>query len=380
MAEAPEARVPTPEVLKRMESIFHRVKLAEAQCLIGPQSECDEHYIEAHFVQKAKLRLISDKHGEVYSMIPDMKKNIDILGAKEITMMQNFIQKRSISNQTMTGKWSCSYHDDKTFSLIEKSAIDPENEEHCLLLAYRATLFNHFQKHLRASYSWELFKEFPDRRKFILPHLLVYLNHQMVSERFNLQVKHALQCVQDGQKSGMEHRTIYINRTPRLVATIVTMRGGESIATPNEIKRMKRNKILIPATEIPLIVTVYPEEYGHVAVLSFPKGWSPFVQNTMPAFWEENNNNCAPLISKTILEETENIMISPNAWESFSDQKKQRIVRQFSVTSQSDLILMQNRSDDSHTIPEEDLSDLLYGRDPDFVDNSDPEEFNLFSA
>ena len=378
MAKDPEARVPTPEDLRRMESIFRRAKIAEAQCLIGPQSECDDHFVEAHFVQKAKIRLISDKYGNVYSMIPDMKKNIAILGAKEITMMQNFIQYRSISNQTMTGKWACSYHDNKTFSLIEKNAIDPENEEHCLLLAYRATLFNHFQKHLRAKYSWGLFEEFPDRRKFIFPHFLIHFDHQRISERFNLQVKHALQCVQAGQKSDMEHRVIYINRPPRLVATIATLRGGESIATPNEIKRMERNKVLVPSTEIPLIVTVYPEVDSHVAVLSFPKGWSPFVRNAMPAFWEENDNYCTALLSKTILEETENIMISPSVWESFSDQKKQRIVRQFSVTIQHDLV--QQHSNDPNIIQEEVLSNFLYRRDPDFVDNSDPEEFNLFSA
>lgn len=379
MAETSEAHVPTVEDLKRMEAIFHRVKIAEAQCLIGPQSECDEHLVEAHFVQKAKLRLISNKYGRVYSTIPDMKKSIAILGAKEITPMQNFIQYRSISSPIMTGKWACSHHDDKTFSLIEKNAIDPENEEHCLLLAYRATLFNHYQKHMRARYSWDLFVEFSERRKFILPHFLSHYVHQKISERFNLQVKHALQCVQAGQKSGMEHRRIYIHRAPRLVATIVTMRGGESIDPPNEIKRVEQNRILVPAKEIPLIVTVYPEADGHVAVLSFPQGWSPFVRNVIPAFWEEKDDNYSALISKTILEETENIMISPSAWESFGDQKKQRILRQFSVTIQPDLVLMGNHSDVLNNIPDEDISDFLYRRDPDFVDNSDPEEFNLFS-
>lgn len=294
-------------------------------------------------------------------------------------MMQNFIQYRSISNQIMTGKWACSYHDNETFSLIEDGDIDPENEKHCLLLAYRSTLFNHFQKHMRAIYSWQLFEEFPDRQKFILPHLLIHIDHQRISERFNLQIKYALQCAQAGQKSGMEHRVIHINRPPRLAATIVTMRGGEGIATPNEIKRMKRNKILVPATEIPLIVTVYPETDSHVAVLSFPQGWSPFVRNIIPAFWEENENNYSALISKTILEETENIMISPSAWESFSDHKKQRILCQFFTTIQPDLVLMGDHSDNLNTIPEEVISDFLYRRDPDFFDNSDPEEFNLFS-
>ena len=366
---------PAPGDFKRAAAAFRRARKAEARCLIGPRSDCSGKLVEAHSIQKAKLRLIADEQGRVYTMIPDMMKSIAMMSAKENTRDQQFLQHRSINSSMMTRKWACSYHDSITFSKIEKESIDLNNEEHCLLLAYRSVLFDFFQKCVVLKWFQELAWEFQTNMFF--PQIFNHSERKRMVDKFKIQMEGALLRLKNGEDSSMSHKIITINSTPIVAATIVTWREGESINAPRELDEIKRANLLRPLSELPLFITVYPEHDRNVAILSFPKGWDSLVRVFMPAFWEEDVNRASALLSKTILEETENIMISPAAWHSFSVEKQKRILDQFIVTMPQ-TVLIRTRNGDPN-IPEEDLSNFLYRRDPDFVDNSDPEEFNLFS-
>lgn len=366
----------SPEHLRRVKDVFRRAKNAEAQCLIGPSAECNEKIIGAHSVQKAKLQLIADENNEVYTLNRDEVKSITLMGAEEYTREDEFLHCRVITNSMMTGKWACSDHDKNLFSPIENDNVDLSNEKHCLLLAYRATAVNYFAKRVRRRFSVEIALEFPYINNS--PDIVVQTEMLELAMDSHAKAKHALADWENGENSIMDHRHFFIHSLPRIAATLVTTRRRNAVSTQREIETINKMDILVPAMRIPIIVTVYPEKDKTIALLSFPKGWQEFVRVIVPAFWENDERVASALLSKTILEETENIMISPIAWHSFSREKQKRILDQFVVTMPQ-AVLIRTRNGDPN-IPEEDLSDLLYGRDPDFVDNSDPEEFNLFSA
>ena len=372
-ADGPGA--PTRKDVKRAESAFLRAQNAEARCLIGPHPECHGEIIEAHSVQRAKLILIADKRRRLQILSIDMLKEFDMVRAKENERAKIFCQYRSISNPIITGKWSCRHHDNSTFSQIEKGNIDSSNEEHCLLLAYRAVLFDYFKKCVSLRFFEELAREF--QTTVFSPKISICSERKVLAQKFKNQIEKALYLVRDGRESGMDHRMITVLGNPKIAATGVTYREGGNIGTRRELREIKKEGIMQSSFEQPMFVTVYPERDRNVAILSFPKGWDS-ARVYIPAFWEEDTHLASALLSKTILDETEGIMISPAQWRSYGEKKRNRILDQFVVTNQPDPMLIETRADDPE-IPEEVLSALLYRRDPDFVDNSDPEEFNLFS-
>lgn len=365
----------SPEHLRRLKDVFRMAKNAAARCLIGPPAECNKKIIRAHSVQEAKLRLIADEHGNVYTLSPDVMKTITRKGDEKYTMEDEFLQYRSINNSLMTGKWACAYHDNKVFSAIEKDAIDPDNEEHCLLLSHRATTVDYFAKHVMRKFFMELAWEFPNDHSSL--DILIHTGRLELVMNFHMKIKQALEDLRNGENSTIEHRHILIHNHPRIASTLLTTRGGDIISTPREIEAINKMNVLVPPMEIPMIVTVYPEIDKSVAVLSFPKAWQGFVRVIMPAFWENDESISSALLSKTLLEETDNIMISPVAWHAFSERKKRRILSQFSVTSPQHMLVP---SDDEGTemLSEEAISSRMYERDPDFIDHSDPKELDLF--
>lgn len=368
---------PTRDDFRRAESALLRARNAEARCLIGPRSECNGEIVEAHPVQRAKLILIADKRKKLQILSTDTLKEFDMARAKENERGKIFCQYRSISNPIITEKLACKHHDNSTFSQIEKGNIDSSNEEHCLLLAYRTVLFDYFKKCVMLSFCRELSWEFQTNRLAL--RISTSAEQKRLAEKFKSQIEKALHLVRHGKESGIDHRTITVPGIPKIAATVVIYREGDSINTPREVREIKREKLMRFPSEMPMILTVYPEPNGNVATLSFPKGWDSLVRIFIPAFWENDNIRMSALLSKTILDETPSIMISPVAWRSFRKEKQDRILSQFVVANHPDPVVMQTRYGDPD-IPEEILSEIMYERDPDFVDNSDPEEFNLFSA
>lgn len=365
----------SPEHLGRLKDVFRMAKNAEAQCLIGPSAECSEKIVGAHSVQQAKLRLIADERDSVYILNSDVVKSIALKGAREYTREDEFLQYRSISNPMMTGKWACSYHDNKVFSQIEKRDIDLNNEEHCLLLAYRATAVNYFAKRVMRRFFAEMALEFPQIHNEI--DLLIHTGRRDLAMNFHIEIKQALISLQNKGNSNLECKRTVFRSHPKIAATLVTTRGGDIISTLREDDAIKRLGIQPPPREIPLIVTVYPEPEKSVALLSFPKEWQEFVRVIMPAFWEKDESIASALLSKTLLEETDNIILSPVMWNAFSERKQRRILDQFVVTTPQHVLVPTN-DDGSEILSDEIIAKKMYEDEPDFVDHSDPKELDLF--
>ena len=123
-------------------------------------------------------------------------------------------------------------------------------------------------------------------------------------------------------------------------------------------------------------MTVYPEPGRQIAVASFPRGSESLARIIVPAIDEPSEGRAAALLSKTLLEEAENIVVSTKAWENFGDAKRQRIREQFMATIPKPQLVPVPTV--VTAIPEQLVSQIAYAHEPDFVDNCDPEEVNLF--
>ena len=323
----------------RYASAYHHAlesaELSEAKCLIGPHTECSALIIQAHSIQRAKLDLISDENRKIMIMTPDIRK----LNQKGVTAddlasgAESGFEYRSTKNRLLTSRMACSYHDQITFAEIEGDNIDPTNHRHCTLLSLRAALF-------------QMHKKMVFRRVFST---MALADPEFIDARdaMALQVVEAKRATElivadlSGQPgTTMEHKAITVDCLPRVAATGVIMRGGELYPwTERELVEISRHGSVIPAYTIPFVITVYPDADRHVALVSFPRGWESLAKVIVPALAEENSERASASLSKTLVEHTENIALSPEAWNGYGRAKQETITQYFMETLGGPIII-----------------------------------------
>ena len=360
-------------VKDRFLDALRRAEEAEARCLIGPPQECSPKIIEAHWLQEAKLRQIASKDGKVLIMTPDSKKRVRASGAMASTWKQQF-EVRSIANRLMKGRMACRHHDIQTFSKIENRRVDPTNPEHCLLLAYRAALFQLHEKRVVARTFGIMAQADPS----FTPWYRHLQQGADIVERVKVQLDNqVIQGTASVATSQMDHRQIPIESEPKIAATAFMLRDGPTLTfTPRELAEVRRLRVPRSAYEVPIILTVYPEPTKQVAIVSFPKGRESLARIIVPAIGEADAKKAAALLSKTLLEESENIMVSLLVWNSFRRTKQTRIFEQFMGASSQPVFFS---ADQERAISEDSLTEMTHDHVPAFIDDCDPEELNLFS-
>ena len=176
----------------------------------------------------------------------------------------------------------------------------------------------------------------------------------------------------------LDHVMVEVSGPPRIAATAVIMRGGRREAfTPREQQEIERQGLPYSPREFPVVITVSPEKNGHIATISFPKGMKRIARAVAPCVAHPNGRNSAALLSKTLLEETENILISPKWWHSFAKSKKKRIFRQFmeSIPKDTEVLV----PDSMTTLPPGAANAIAAEVEPKFLDTIDPRTVNLFA-
>ena len=293
------------QFVKAFTSAVARAETGEAKCLIGPPQECSDKIIEAHSIQRTKLRLISDTHGEVLIMTPDLQK----LGRMTTRNWRPYLderafEKRSINNRLMKGRMACEYHDNKVFSEIEDRELDPHNPYHCLLLSYRAAIFHLYKKMVVARAFSTMSIVHPDF------HMMqqIAVEDMQIAQRAKDGLADELRVTSDARPSVIEHRTILIGSPPRVAANGVITRGSRDALTRRELAGVRRSLMPVSTREMSIVLTVYPDPAREVAIVSFPKGRESLARIVMPALDERNRDHVGALLSKTLIEETENIM------------------------------------------------------------------------
>ena len=257
--------------------------------------------------------------------------------------------------------------------MIEDSELDPNQPEHCALLSYRAVLFELHKK--------QVLKKVLDSMSLIYP--FFHLGSDFMADGVRAAERAKSQLERDifstgstARSSTMEHRSFAIESEPRVAATTIVRRDGPIPPTPRELEEIRRTQVPRYPQGVPIIVTVYPEPGRQISVASFPRGSESLARIIVPAIAEPSDGRAAALLSKSLLEEAENIVVSTKAWENFGDAKRQRIREQFMATIPAPRLVPVPTG--VTTIPEQLMSEIAYAHEPDFVENCDPGELNLF--
>ncbi len=347
-------------------------ELSEAKCLIGPAHECSRLIVRAHSIQRAKLDLISDEHKKVVIMTPDVRK----LNQKGITAgdlasgAESGFEYRSTSNRLLTTRMACSYHDKETFALIEDHSLDVADHHHCDLLSLRAALFQMHKKMI-------FYRVFST---------MALADIELIDARDALalqmhEAKRATELIVAGLSgepgTTMEHRAIAVDCPPRVAATGVIMRGGPVYPwSDRELAAMSERGVPIPANAIPIVVTVYPDIDRHVAIVSFPNGWASLAEIIVPAIAEKDGFRAAASLSKTLIEHTENIALSPQAWNGYGRKKREAITRYFMESIGLPIVIEFPLGE---SISPEMVSQIVSAREPASRYELDAREIDLFN-
>lgn len=269
-------------------------------CFASLEGRCDRELIQAHLIQKALLKNISDKYGKVIQFYHGRK--LEKLGSE----FGPYISPISVDSST-TWKFTCAHHD-KIFSEVEEQNPDWENPRHKTLLAYRALLVNDYVKKwlCKATNEYGLYEASETQQE-----------QQRGAEPLLNAIREAL--ISDSYED-IAHVVVPIDARPSIAAAGV-------ILHPNAGTRyfIHPGIRLIPVKSSPIAITVLPDSSRQVLLLSYEKEDLLNARYLLDSLEYGNDSVGTAHLSKKILEEMEFIAVSPEAWASFGELKQNDI-------------------------------------------------------
>ena len=292
------------------------------QCIVQAPGPCGGELVRGHSVAEARLKVLA-----IAGKVITLESPEDLKGYGD----PNFRRPRPVHPKTATtGFFSCQEHE-KAFHFIEQSTLDwaPEVkslQKICAWFAYRAVLIATIRQESVAKY-FELMSVWNSgskRELRIHPQQITYeraasMCRDLADEAWA--VKHRLDRVMELQDyDRLNHRIVHIDAIPSVAASTAILHRAYLV--PEESPSSYR----IP---IPVMINVYPTVNGpQTVIISCLKNQQQFANSVVSAL-DLRDEDVPASISKTLLEESENIVISPNVWSSFGRLKQQDIARHF---------------------------------------------------
>ena len=232
----------------------------------------------------------------------------------------------------MTGHFTCRKHEE-LFAAVETNIPDFDNEDHLLLLAYKALLKGTWDaKLVRAAWSA---MEAEDSESD-MPNYMVRLHKEMeegvryykyLAEKMLGIAEHP--SPYEGVPNVLKHIVVRVpSRIPTIAASAWTDGLGFRVTpTPNGpiIERIAQWGC-----------TVYPMEKEHVLVYDFPVSDEWTISNRTRSIRLAKDTVLQRKVSQQLLGRIEDIVISPEVWESFTEDKRSAI-RDYFVATMPDM-------------------------------------------
>lgn len=287
-----------------------------ARCIVSIDGECNNPPIRAHFIQRALLRNIADEEDKVQQFFHLRPESWDRWSEDRLVR----ISTRSAAQL----RFACATHDG-IFHEFEMHGVDWKNPRHKTLLAHRA---------LKAS-------EFVSRRMLrlleeLIPTLDTYQEHEFFqNSRLNLVdflkfYEPLSLLVQESilrdRYDNIRHRVIYIDAKQSVGAIGVVPHPPQESFIYGEYGNAN---MVVPITSVPIAVTLLPDSGRQILLLSYNKNSLLDVQNFLDILEYDNGSISTGRLSKKLLEESELIVISPYAWNSFDNAVQHLILSYF---------------------------------------------------
>lgn len=287
---------------------FDTIKLKLNRCL-APGMKCNKRAIKAHSVQNSNVLelLCHDDHVKKINIRFDAKKGpvvfFDDVGRKKATTFTGF----------------CSIHDSDIFRPIENNPFDPQNNQHLFLVAYRSVVR-------------ELHAVMEGASKVQSGYLnqanLGLVNGNEPSEAAMLGLQHMLKayhtynykCIFDKaivseSYDNIEHRVFMISNEQPTIAV------SSLFALDNTI----RNDDWVRVT-----LNVFPiTGFKTIVVISFIPEDSKMVRANLDRILGSHGYHQKYELSKIILNNCENFVVSPKYYDSWSSKKKEIVTNYF---------------------------------------------------
>ena len=272
--------------------------------------------VEGHNIQDAVMRKLTQgpevMSFSIYPIHPERK----------------FPDNTPISHAT-TGYFTCCEHE-KMFEDVENQVPDFNNKRHCLLLAYKALLKVTWEN-MTLRIAWEAMEA--EDPQSDMPNFMVDRHRKMEDGvRYYKHIAETMLGISqhpspyDSVPDTLDHLVLKVpSNTPAIAGSCWSDGiGWKLVPTPYGFPKIQR----IPQWGC----TVYPLEKQHMIVYHYPLlDKRPFTKHTRP-LQKVEGTILQRKVSQDLLRHFEEIVISPEIWESFSDEKKNAIEEFFKAT------------------------------------------------
>ena len=300
------------------------------RCMVHTDGQCNETAVKGHVIPISRLRLIADGANRVITSILDTRKqaHLENMMRRDSDRQELFhFERRNINNPSMTRRIACAKHDNDVFSAVDDLKIDWEDPRNLALISYRSILARIFIDQYTTFFN--------DKVK--LSNIHGYFDGSIREKRNICRLRIEFEIMlRTGEFDSWCFETIRVDNTSTVAASAVFVRRP----TLGEHRRLG-NSILLPGQglslkPVPIIVTIYPDENGQIAVIAYPT-WADRIARIMVAALNEKDRwTQSALLSMTILEETEIIMISSEYWNTLTSSGQELIEKYFLYTMPGD--------------------------------------------
>ena len=308
--------MPENEQKRISQIIVDKTKRSALQECLVPGKHSSK-LVEGHNIQDAIMRKLTES------------SDVMSFAVYPIHSQRKFPEKTPISHAT-TGYFTCHEHE-KMFVDVENQPPDFNNKEHCLLLAYKALLKVTWENMI-LRIAWEATEA--EDQDSDMPNFMVRQFREM--EDGVRYYKHIAEVM----LSISEHPSPY-DSTPDILDHLIFNVPSNSPTVAASCWSNGLSWKMIPTPSGPPIIqripqwgcTVYPLEKQHIVVYHYPLlDKRPFVQHTRP-LQKAEGTILQRKVSQDLLKHFEEIVISPEIWESFGDAKRNAIEEFFQATA-----------------------------------------------
>ena len=296
-----------------------------AQCMVELGARCTEPTIKGHVISASRLRLIADKRNRVMTSILDLQKRADQEHISRIRSTEEPAFKfdsRNVGNYSFTRRMACQRHDNDLFHTIEDQEIDWYNPRSLVLISYRSLLAQIFT---------ERYKKFVEDSIHFTTGIVI---SNPTRDRELHKAKRDLERMISNEEYGAwEFKVLQFEVRPVIAASGVILRGF----TWDEYKSLEVDIVLpfdgssmIP---VPIIITVYPGSNKQSAIIAYPKWAVRIAHKIVDALNQKDVFMRASMLSRSLIEETEVIIVSSDLWDAFGADKQRAIQNYFDMST-----------------------------------------------
>jgi hypothetical protein len=294
---------------KTLLATMFSLRNAEFGRCFAPPPMCPRPAIRAHSVQNSKVLDLLEANGHVIAPA------IRLSAVKEPEIELGLIGR----NRASTFSGLCADHDRELFSPIELGAIDPANLEHAFLLAYRAVLY---EVHASSAAAWQLQTGYSKRVE-------LGLDPKDQPSEAGIWATHRILVAFETFQYKLRFDAAYLNRDFSLLShdiiSVPVCRpsiAASAVFSPEHLDR--------GGESVRVCITVLPIAAREtVAVLSYLNEDASLARADLGPLLEVSGARQAFELSRRLLNNCENFVLSPEYVASWTDRKRRAVTEYF---------------------------------------------------